>query len=301
MHNKHCKGSDNFVKKEKIFSIIIAVRIKCSKFAQNFNKIIIFNLFMSDKNHMTIDDLTKGNIWKVTEAELAHMLVDAKKEEDYEEMEKHYFNIIRTVFDTKIIDRRDESEVKKLESQHYEVYSFPTDGELNAIAIRKHPIKKVTDLTLENIQHLDTLEVLELIKNNMGTGWKGLSLSIQDIIESAFFIDNSTLPASTMHRIGGIIDRRKADGYDVLEIERGNWIEAIFIKAKPKVEKVHIDYRIKDDDEDEDVDEDNDEDMPDVPDDTNDDDDMDDDIDNQTPELEDIDVIEESDIDDDDE
>lgn len=254
---------------------------------------------MSDKNQMTIDDLTKGNIWKVTEAELAHMLVDAKKEEDYDEMEKHYFNIIRTVFDTKIIDRRDEAEVKKLESQHYEVYSFPTDGELNAIAIRKHPIKKVTDLTLENIQHLDTLEVLELIKNNMGTGWKGLSLSIQDIIESAFFVDNSTLPASTMHRVGGIIDRRKEDGYDVLEIERGNWIEAIFIKAKPKVEKVRIDYKINDEDTG-DIEDDSDEDLPELPDETNDDEEDDIDMDNETPELEDIDVIEESDIDEED-
>ena len=32
---------------------------------------------------MTLDELTKGNIWSVTESELAHMLVEGKKEEDY--------------------------------------------------------------------------------------------------------------------------------------------------------------------------------------------------------------------------
>ena len=119
----------------------------------------------------------------------------------------------------------------------------------NAIAIRKHPIKKVTDLTLENIQHLEPWEVLDLISRNMGTGWKGLPLAIQDIIESAFFVDCTIMPANMMRREGGIIDRRKEDGYEVLEIERGTWIEGIFMKLKPKVEKVHIDYSIDDEED----------------------------------------------------
>ena len=47
-----------------------------------------------------------------------------------------------------------------------------------------------------------------------------------------------------MHKAGGIIERRKADGYEVLEIDRGGWIEGLFMKLKPKIEKVHIDYSI---------------------------------------------------------
>jgi hypothetical protein len=260
------------------------------------------NVVMKEKHQQTLDELTKGNVWSVTESELAYMLIEGKKEEDYEDMETHYMNIIRTVFDIKYLDRKDEKEVSRLENLHYEIFSYPSEGDVDAIAIRKHPIKKITDLTLENIQHLDAVEVLELIKNNMGTGWKGLSLSIQDIIESAFFVDYSTLPENVMHRVGGIIDRRKEDGYDVLEIVRGNWIEAIFMKPKPKVEKVHIDYSIKDDDDkDTDLDDD-DEDLPDIPDDTNDDEDEDDeiDMDNVTPEIEDIEDIEDATDDDDD-
>lgn len=202
---------------------------------------------------MTLDDLTKGNIWSVTESELANMLIDGKKAEDYKEMEAHYMNIIRTVFDIQFIDRKNEDLAQRYEQQHYEIFSYPCEEEEtgpDAIAIRKRPIRKIGDLTLENIRHIEAADVLELIRNNMGTGWKGLSLSIQDIIESAFYVDYTALPEATMHRAGGILDRRKADGYEALEIVRGAWIEAIFLKPKPKVEKIKIDYSIRDDEDD---------------------------------------------------
>ena len=57
------------------------------------------------------------------------------------------------------------------------------------------------------------------------------------------------MPEMTMRKPGGIIERRKNDEYEVLEIERGNWIEGIFMKPKPKVEKVHIDYSIDDEED----------------------------------------------------
>ena len=257
---------------------------------------------MKKKHQMTLDELTKGNVWSVNEGEIANMLIEGKKEEDYSEMETHYMNIIRTVFDIKYLDRKDEKEVARLENQHYEIFSYPSEGEVDAIAIRKHPIKKITDLTLENIQHLEPADVLELIRNNMGTGWKGLALSIQDIIESAFFVDNTVLPSAVMHREGGIIERRKEDGYEVLEIERGNWIEAIFLKAKPKVEKVKMDFSIKDDDDTEqDYEDEEDEDLPEENDDLDDDLDNEVDLDNATPEIEDIEAIEEAAEDEDDE
>lgn len=205
---------------------------------------------MKQKTRLSLDDLNKGNVWTITPSELSQMIIDAKKKhDDYIENEKHYTNILRMVFDIQYLKREDTEQVNKLESVGFEVYSTPDENGNNAIAIRKHPIKKVTDLTLENIQHLEAWEVLELINNNMGTGWKGLPLAIQDIIESAFFVDCTIMPEKTMRKKGGIIDRRKDDGYEVLEIERGTWIEGIFMKPKPKVEKVHIDYTIHDDED----------------------------------------------------
>ena len=205
---------------------------------------------MKHKTKLTLDDLTKNNIWTVTPGELSQMIINAKKKkEEFVENEKHYMNIIKTVFDIQYLKKEESNVVETLERTGYEIFSTTEDNGNNAIAIRKHPIKKVTDLTLENIQHLEAWEVLDLIAHNMGTGWKGLPLAIQDIIESAFFVDCTVMPIKTMRKKGGIIDKRKEDGYEVLEIERGTWIEGIFMKMKPKVEKVHINYSIDDEEE----------------------------------------------------
>lgn len=196
---------------------------------------------MKRKTKMSLGDLNKSNVWTVTPAELSQMIIDAKKKRDeYAEVEKHFKNIVKPVFDIQYLRRDDTNSVNKFESLGFSVFSTPDENGNNAIAIRKHPIKKITDLTLENIQHLEAWEVLELIKNNMGTGWKGLPLAIQDIIEQAFFVDCTVMPEKTMHKAGGIIDRRKEDGYEVLEMVRGTWIEGVFMK--PKMEKLHIDY-----------------------------------------------------------
>lgn len=252
---------------------------------------------MTKINDLTIDDLNKSNIWVLNESELSHMLIEAKKEDFYKEMETHYMNIIRTVFDIQFLNRNDDARIMTLENQRYEIFQWPSEGDNNAIAIRKRPIKKVTDLTLENIQHLDPTEVLELLKNNMGTGWKGLSLSIQDIIESAFFVDCSVLPEATMHRPGGLIDRRKEDGYEVLELDRGGWIEAVFIKSKPKIEKVKMDFSVKDEDEDVQREDDEDDEEPMTAEIIEDDDD-DEEINEENAEIEDIEAIEAADDDD---
>lgn len=205
---------------------------------------------MKQKTKLSLDDLDKSNVWTVTPVELSQMIINARKKKDeYAENEKHYMNIIKTVFDLQYLKRDETDKVNQLEDMGYEVYSTPDVDGNNAVAIRKHPIKKVTDLTLENIQHLEAWEVLDLISHNMGTGWKGLPLAIQDIIESAFFVDCTIMPEMTMRKPGGIIERRKNDEYEVLEIERGNWIEGIFMKPKPKVEKVHIDYSIDDEED----------------------------------------------------
>lgn len=282
---------------------------------------------MKRKTKMSLADLNKSNVWTVSPAELSQMIIDAKKKRDeFADLEKHFKNIVKTVFDIQYLKREDSALVNKLESQGFDVFSTPDENGNNAIAIRKHPIKKVTDLTLENIQHLEATEVLQLIQNNMGTGWKGLALSIQDIIEQAFFVDCTVMPEKTMHKPGGIVDRRKEDGYEVLEIVRGTWIEGVFMKPKPKVEKVHIDYSIDDeedsrrkrqrtDDADEDFDEyddlpmeeEEDEDLDDeelkkLDGNDDDDDDLDDDIlDEDHIELEDIESLEAMEDDDDDE
>lgn len=198
--------------------------------------------FVINDDSASISSLTKGNVWASNVDEIYNMLIEGRRTEHWAENRVHYMNIIAPVFDVQFFDNEDKRQQAALEDAGYKVFPYPKshDDKRNSIAIRKHQIKKITDLTMENILHLSATEVLKLIDENMGTGWKGLPLAIQDIIETAFYVDCSVLPEMAMHRVGGLIDKRKEDGYEVLEIARGTWIEAVFLKFKPRPEKRHF-------------------------------------------------------------
>ena len=80
-------------------------------------------------------------------------------------------------------------------------------------------------------------DVREVIERNFGGGWDSLSQSIQDIIESGFDISTTTLPKDRLKKVGGMYDKKTKDGFEVLEIPKGNWVEAIFAMEKPEFEK----------------------------------------------------------------
>ena len=79
-----------------------------------------------------------------------------------------------------------------------------------------------------------------MIDRNFGGGWDSISLSQKDIILSAFDISNTILPAKRLHMEGGTLEKKLAQGFEVLEIVKGTWIEAIFAKKKEPVAKLHL-------------------------------------------------------------
>ena len=101
---------------------------------------------------------------------------------------------------------------------------------------------RVTDLTYENIRHISAEKLMEVIDRNFGGGWDSLSQSIQDIIQSGFDISTTTLPKDRLHKPGGMYEKKVADGFSVLEIPKGAWIEAIFAKLKPETEKPRLKF-----------------------------------------------------------
>ena len=251
--------------------------------------------FVIDDDSASISSLTKGNVWASNVDEIYQMLIEGRRTEHWAENRVHYMNIIAPVFDVQFIDNTDKQLVASLEDANYKIFPYPKshDDKKNSIAIRKHQIKKITDLTMENILHLSATEVLHLIDENMGTGWKGLPLAIQDIIETAFYVDCSVLPEAAMHRVGGLIDRRKEDGYEVLEIARGTWIEAVFMKFKPRQEKRRFEVisdtsrkSIDDIDDDDDDDDDEEDDLVDETDEDREEEDEDESLEDQTPQIE---------------
>jgi hypothetical protein len=159
---------------------------------------------------------------------------------------------------------------EKLEKQGYKVGVVRIDDNKKmTLAIKKRPIMRVTDLTYENIRHISAAKLMEVIDRNFGGGWDSLSQSIQDIIQTGFDISTTTLPKDRLHNKGGMYEKKIEDGFEVLEIPKGTWVEAIFAKEKPMMEKPRLSFGI-DDESDIDVDDDDDdEDAPEIEDDYN--------------------------------
>ena len=171
-----------------------------------------------------------------------------------------YITILRSAFEIEEVKVDRPEVIRKYEMRGMCVGLLRVD-ESNKVkyAIKKRPILRVTDLTYENIRHISAAKLLEVIERNFGGGWDSLSQSIKDIIESGFDISTTTLPKDRLHKPGGLYEKKLEDGFDVLEIPKGLWTEAIFAKEKPEMVKVKMRYdedgvHFEDDDADSDED-----------------------------------------------
>lgn len=231
------------------------------------------------KKALTLKTLNKSNVWDIQENDVFRMLEAAEKDADLADNFKHYIDIMRSAFEIEQVKIDRPEVIKKYEARDFKVATIKLDEKTSVkYAIKKKTIMRVTDLTYENIRHISAAKLMEVIERNFGGGWDSLSQSIQDIIQSGFDISTTTLPKERLHKKGGMYEKKVEDGFDVLEIPKGGWTEAIFAKVNPLEEKPHLDLdderKKTRDDEDED-----DEDLPDDIDkyDDDDDDDFDDD------------------------
>ncbi len=208
----------------------------------------------------SILDINATNIWTVGENEIAELWEEELKDEGFPPFEEKLLNIIRLAYEVVHFDNGDERENAKYTRGDWT--TFPrSDLKKGIVAIRKRNISRLTDLSYENVKHITAATLLELISRNFGGGWDSIPLAIKDIIESAFEVTTTTLPASRLHMAGGTKDKKLADGFEVLEVEKGTWIEAIFVKKKDPVTKLRMlvegqydedGNRVRPDDEDDD-------------------------------------------------
>jgi hypothetical protein len=206
---------------------------------------------------LTIKTLTKHNVWDIQENDVFRIWESGKKDSDGNENLRYYADIIRCAFLLEEIKDDSPHIIAKYEKLGYKVCAIKNDEHSKTIwCIKKKPITMVTDLTYENIGHITAQKLIEVLDRNFGGGWESLSQSIQDIIESAFDISTTILPKDRLHKPGGMYEKKVADGYEVLEVSKGTWVEAIFAKAKPQAEKPRLKFNMKSDDEDI-IDEDN--------------------------------------------
>ena len=199
---------------------------------------------------LSIKAVTKSSVWDIQENDVFRMWEAACKDAEVKENINHYLDIFKSAF---LIDeiKDDVMLVKKsYEKRGYKVAQIKFDENLKfAWAIKKRPIMRVTDLTYENIRHISAAKLIEVLDRNFGGGWDSLSQSIQDIILSGFDISTTTLPKDRLHKKGGMYEKKVEDGYEVLEVEKGGWVEAIFAKLKPEQEKIRMKFSDKPEDE----------------------------------------------------
>lgn len=217
---------------------------------------------MKQQKVLTLKTLTKSNVWEMQENDIFRMWETAEKEADFKDNKRHYLDVIRSAFEIEEVKIDKPEIISKYEARGFKVGPLHIeDNGSGKYAIKKRPIMRVTDLTYENIHHISATKLVEVLDRNFGGGWDSLSQSIQDIIESGFDISTTTLPKDRLHKPGGMYEKKVNDGFEVLEIPKGAWVEAIFAKEKPEMEKpvshnedddLH-EKKYDDEDEDEDI------------------------------------------------
>lgn len=196
---------------------------------------------MKDKKAITIKTLNKSNVWDLQENDIFRLWEAGDKEADFRDNIRRYTDIIRSAFEIEEIKIDKPEVLKKYEERGFKIGNVRMDDSTKVKwGIKKHPITRVTDLTYENIHHISAAKLIEVLDRNFGGGWESLPQNIKDIIEKGFDISTTTLPQERLHKVGGMYEKKIADGFEVLEIPKGTWVEAIFAKAKPEAEKLRF-------------------------------------------------------------
>ena len=187
----------------------------------------------------SILDLNSTNVWNLTEQDIKKAWDEEKSEGSFAISEDKLLNIIRLSFDVVHYNPSDPREKAKYENGEWATFQHCNEKK-GWVAVRKKYITRLSDLSYENIRHITAATLLELIDRTFGGGWDSIALSMKDIILSSFEISTTTLPASRIHAPGGTLERKVAQGFEVLEIAKGTWVEAIFAKKKEPLAKIRL-------------------------------------------------------------
>lgn len=186
---------------------------------------------------LTLKTINKSSVWELQENDIFRMWEAAERDADLKDNMRNYLEIIKTAFEIEPIMIDKPEVIKKFEQRGFKVAAIKADenGKVK-MAIKKRAIMRVTDLTYENIRHISAAKLIEVLDRNFGSGWETLSQGIKDIIETGFDVSTTTLPKDRLRKPGGMYDKKMQEGYEVLEVEKGSWVEAIFAKEKTIVE-----------------------------------------------------------------
>lgn len=186
---------------------------------------------------LTLKTLTKSNVWDLQENDIFRLWNGAQRDADLKDNAARYMDIIKSAFMVEEVKIDKPEVIKKYEARGCKVGEIRIDdNNAKKWALQKKAIKRVSDLTYDNIHHITAAKLIEVLDRNFGGGWESLTSAQQAIIENGFEVSTTTLPTDRLKKKGGLYDMKVKDGFEVLEIAQGSWTEAIFVKEKPEEE-----------------------------------------------------------------
>ena len=185
----------------------------------------------------SIEELNASNVWGMDAWLIAGLWEKGKATENFANQEEKLLNVLRIAFEVVHYNPEDEREKEKYGNENEWAQLSSVINSKNKIAIKAKVISKISDLNMQNVKTISAATLLELINRNFGSGWDALPSNLKEIIESAFEISTSQLPTSRLHLPGGSLERKVKAGYDVLEIAKATWTEAIFARKKAPVDE----------------------------------------------------------------
>lgn len=185
----------------------------------------------------SIEELNASNVWGLDAWLIASLWEKGKDAENFANQEEKLLNVLRIAFEVVHYDPENERENEKYGNESEWAQLSSVVNSKNKIAIKGKVISKIGDLNMQNIKTISAATLLELVHRNFGSGWEALPSSLKEIIESAFEVSTSQLPTSRLHLPGGSLERKVKAGYDVLEIQKGTWTEAIFARKKEPIDE----------------------------------------------------------------
>lgn len=118
---------------------------------------------MRQQKTLTLKTLTKSNVWEVQENDIFRMWEAASKDADFKDNRRHYFDVVRSAFEMEEVKIDRPEVIKKYEARDFKVGILQNDeNDHTKWAIKKRPIKRVTDLTYENIRHISATTLIEV-------------------------------------------------------------------------------------------------------------------------------------------
>ncbi len=179
------------------------------------------------------NNLTKVNVWTLEVKDILLFCKYVESDNRLRESFDQYMNLIKTAFYIENLTSVSQKQISNYEADGYEVTNVKLDNnQILKLGFKKRSINHISDLTKDNIYNLSANKLIKILDSNFGGGWESLSNSVQSIILLAFDISTTTLPSNRLKKKGGLYDKKVEAGYEVLEINKGAWTEAIFVKKK---------------------------------------------------------------------